>query len=122
MRRALLAWLCLILAGAINGCDHSEEPTPVAVGPAQALPTLRVTTVASGLDHPWDVRSLGSGRLLVTERDRARLSIVADGRLHPVAFTGDRIWVSGETGLLGLAVDPRFRDNHRIYTCQGWLR
>jgi glucose/arabinose dehydrogenase len=30
--------------------------------------------------------------------------------------------VSGETGLLGLAVDPRFGDNHRVYTCQGWLR
>ena len=30
--------------------------------------------------------------------------------------------MSGETGLLGLAVDPEFGSNHRIYTCQGWLR
>ena len=27
--------------------------------------------------------------------------------------------MSGETGLLGLAVDPDFAQNHRIYTCQG---
>ena len=122
MRRVLLALLCLALAGAVSGCDRSEDSVPVASGPARTLPALRVTTMASGLDHPWDVRSLGGGRLLVTERDRARLSILAHGRLRDVAFPGERIWVSGETGLLGLAVDPRFRDNRRIYTCQGWLR
>ncbi len=27
--------------------------------------------------------------------------------------------MSGETGLLGMAVDPEFQDNHRVYLCQG---
>ena len=30
------------------------------------------------------------------------------------------MWVSGETGLMGLAIDPGFAENRRIYTCQGW--
>ena len=33
-------------------------------------------------------------------------------------FPSGKVWVSGETGLLGLEVDPE--DNRRIYTCQGW--
>jgi aldose sugar dehydrogenase len=32
------------------------------------------------------------------------------------------VWVSGETGLTGLAVDPDFADNRRVYTCQGGFR
>ena len=31
----------------------------------------------------------------------------------------DLIWVSGETGLMGLAIDPDFADNGRFYTCSG---
>ncbi len=81
--------------------------------------TLSVTTVADGLDHPWDVRPIGDGRLLVTERERATVSLVEDGEVTPLDFPSDDVWVSGETGLLGLEVDPDFEQNHRIYTCQG---
>lgn len=83
------------------------------------LPKLEVTRVVAGLDHPWDVRSIGAGRLLVTQRDRATLSVVKKGRIRPVAFPSSEVWVSGETGLMGLAVDPAYAKNRRIYTCQG---
>ena len=123
MRRLVLAALPLTVAGALTGCEQSDpDPLGNDAASARGLPALRVTTVVKGLDHPWDVRPLGHGRLLVSERERARLSIVAHGRRHTVAFPSRRIWVSGETGLLGLAVDPEFGSNHRIYTCQGWLR
>ncbi len=58
----------------------------------------------------------------MTERDRARLSTYAGGERTTVDFPSDSIWVSGETGLLGLEVDPDYADNGRIYTCQGWRR
>jgi glucose/arabinose dehydrogenase len=87
----------------------------------RAAPTLRVTTVARNLDHPWDVRSIGEGRLLFTQRDRASLSLIqADGDRRRLGFPSRRIWVSGETGLMGLAVDRDFAENRRIYTCSGW--
>ena len=89
--------------------------------PRPALPTLRVSTVARGLDVPWDVRPIGEGRLLFTQRDRASLTLIeANGDLRDVAFPSNKVWVSGETGLMGLAIDPGFAENHRIYTCQGW--
>jgi len=135
MRRVLLAALPLTLVGGLTACDGDEPtsgsprapgssvagpgPAPSASAPARGFPALRVTTVVDGLDHPWDVKPIGRGRLLVTERDRARLSLVTGGRRLTVAFPSRSVWVSGETGLLGLAVDPRFRTNHRIYVCQG---
>ena len=77
--------------------------------------------MVTGLDNPWDVKRLPGGTLLVTERDRARLSAYADGaRAHRASSPRSRIWVSGETGLMSLEVDPDFADNRRFYTCSGW--
>ncbi len=79
-------------------------------------------TVLGDLDNPWDVQRLPGGTLLVTERDLARLSAYADGQRTTVAFPSDSVWVSGETGLMSLAVDPDFGDNRTFYTCSGWRK
>ena len=100
--------------GAWQLVDRDDAPFEVAEGP-----DVRVSTVVEGLDHPWDVRPLGDGRLLVTQRERATLSVVEDGETREIVFPSDEVWVSGETGLMGLEVDPDFEDNGRIYTCQG---
>lgn len=82
-------------------------------------PALRVRRLVTGLDHPWDVKPVGGGRLLYTQRDRATLSLW-DGARHRVrGFPRDSVWVSGETGLMGLETATGFPDNHIVYTCQG---
>ncbi len=53
--------------------DHTASP-PAAE--RKAVPELKVTKRVTGLSNPWDVKSLGNGRLLVTERDTARLLVV----------------------------------------------
>ena len=125
--------LCL-LAGFLPGSASATHLTKSGISgrnrprnvrydgaPRRAAPTLRVTTVARNLDIPWDVRPVGEGRLLFTQRDRARLTLVeADGDTRGVGFPSRRVWVSGETGLMGLAIDKDFAENRRIYTCQGW--
>jgi glucose/arabinose dehydrogenase len=111
--------------GSVTACEGDAEPKAGLPGPNapaevdRGFPTLRVTTVVEGLDHPWDVKPIGRGRLLVTERDRARLSLVNNGKRHTIDFPSKKVWVSGETGLLGMAVDPEFEQNHRVYLCQG---
>ncbi|MGO4257450.1 PQQ-dependent sugar dehydrogenase [Marmoricola sp. RAF53] len=92
---------------------------PAGPGRAAAYPALRVTTQVPGLQQPWDVQVLPGPRYLVTERDSRRLLIRFHGRTHRVRFPSGRVWTSGETGLMSVAVDPRFRKNRRIYTCQG---
>jgi glucose/arabinose dehydrogenase len=85
-----------------------------------AAPRLKVRTVVAGLQNPWDAKPIGGGALLVTERDRARLSVVRDGTRRTVRFPRSRVWVSGETGLMSLAIDPRFKQTRHFWTCQGW--
>ena len=84
------------------------------------MPQLKVTKRATGLSNPWDVQSIGSGRLLVTERDTASVYVLGQGGKKKVDFPSDKIWVSGETGLMSLEVDPYFDRNRRFYTCSGW--
>ncbi|MFC7496069.1 MULTISPECIES: PQQ-dependent sugar dehydrogenase [unclassified Nocardioides] len=97
--------------------DHTRDRASGAE--RAAYPTLSVKRIVRGLDHPWDVRTLGRGVLLYTQRDRATLGVWDHGRKHGVKFPSGSVWVSGETGLMGLEVDPRFAKNRRVYTCQG---
>ena len=97
---------------------------PAAGGPAPdlpasateraALPDLRVRTVADDLVHAWDVQQATGGRLVVSERDRARISVVRNGRRRTLADLSRVVWVSGETGLLSLAVQGR-----TVWACHG---
>ena len=91
-----------------------------AVTKAKA-PGLKVTKLVTGLDLVWDVKALTDSKIIFTQRNRATVSTFANGKVKRVkGFPSSKIWVSGETGLLGLEVDPD--DQHRIYTCQGWKK
>ncbi|GEP34248.1 glucose dehydrogenase [Nocardioides szechwanensis] len=85
----------------------------------RATPRLVVTKRVTGLSNPWDVQPIGNGRLLITERDTARLIVAGKGGKRAVQFPSGSVWVSGETGLMSLEVDPAFATNRRFYTCSG---
>ena len=103
------------LASAVRPAP-AAAPTSAA---AAVVPGLRVSRQVAGLSLPWDVKPLGPGRFLVTERETARLYRWAYGRKLQVRFPSSSVWRSGETGLMALAVDPGFASNRRFYTCQG---
>jgi glucose/arabinose dehydrogenase len=76
---------------------------------------VSVTTVATGLQVPWDLAFLPDGAALVTERPgRVRL-LTADGRLQPTPVARVEVSQRGEGGLLGLVLDPEFVDNQFVY-------
>jgi aldose sugar dehydrogenase len=101
---------------AATGSTGAEQ-APAGAGGA---PGLRVTTVMRNLDIPWDTAFLPNRAMLVTERDRERILLRRPrGRVRVLAATPPAVWHSDETGLMSLAVDPRFRDNRRFYTCHG---
>jgi glucose/arabinose dehydrogenase len=133
MRSVLLTLVLALLVPAApaaaqspaNTATAATTPSPVVrterpvVRTERKVPRLKVTAVVKHVDHPWDVRSLPGGALIFTQRDRAKLSVFRNGRVHRVKFPSSSVWVSGETGLMGLEVDPDFATNRRIYTCQG---
>ena len=81
--------------------------------------SFEISVVASGLKIPWDVAELPDGSILVTERSGAFRLIDQAGTIGTVAADLSDLLASGETGLLGLALDPEFGSNRRFYSCQG---
>ncbi len=108
---AAMGVLALALLATPAGADTSSN---AATYPTERS-TVRLQTVADGLEHPWSIAFLPDGRLLVTERP-GRLRIVAeDGRLSlPVAGI-PAVYAEGQGGLLDVALDPRFAVNGLIY-------
>ena len=126
MRRRLTVLLGLVLLGtsfaepgqAVPAKPGAPDPGPQRPS-AAAVPVLQVRAIARGLDVPWDVKPVGGGRFLITERSSKRLLTLRKGKLRRVAYAASTVWAGGETGLMSLAVDPGFRSNRRFYTCQG---
>ncbi|MEO9325355.1 PQQ-dependent sugar dehydrogenase [Nocardioides sp. C4-1] len=128
MRRVLVTSVMLALVAPLLSVAPStgaadDAPRPTVAASERRVPALSVSTRVAGLNHPWDVKELPSGSLLITERDPARLTLATrSGTKRAIAFPRNRIWTSGETGLMGLAVDPAFTKNRRFYTCSGWQK
>ncbi|HEX6083290.1 MAG TPA: PQQ-dependent sugar dehydrogenase [Thermoanaerobaculia bacterium] len=93
---------------------HAQTAPRSATPAAKAAPG-RVTTYASGLEHPWALAFLPDGRLLVTERP-GRLRIVDKaGKLSAPLSGVPRVLAQGQGGLLDVALDPGFAQNKTIY-------
>jgi glucose/arabinose dehydrogenase len=56
------------------------------------------------------------GRMFISEKNTGRIMIMEDNALLPNPFTSlDGLYVNWEQGLLGLAIDPKFQQNHYVY-------
>lgn len=124
MRPRVVVLPCFLLLLAVTLSPMGPPVRAEAPDRVRAAAGFRVDVIASGLDHPWEVQQLPTGQLLVTQRTRRTLTVInpANGRKRNLQFPSASVWASGETGLLGLEIDPRFTDNRRIYTCSGWQK
>jgi glucose/arabinose dehydrogenase len=68
------------------------------------------------LAYPWSGAYLADGTLLLSERDGFVRLMTPDGRLSPALSGGPaHIDAHGQGGLLGVALDPAFVSNRRVY-------
>ncbi|MBI3107761.1 MAG: PQQ-dependent sugar dehydrogenase, partial [Candidatus Rokubacteria bacterium] len=77
---------------------------------------LRVEIIARGLEVPWDLAVAPDGRIFVTERP-GRLRVIRDGRLEPQPVAQLPVAAVSESGLMGLAIAPRFAESGHLYVC-----
>jgi glucose/arabinose dehydrogenase len=77
---------------------------------------IRVVVMTRGLSHPWSLAFLPDGNMLVTER-AGRLRIIrSNGTLEPQPVAGlPAIRAQGLSGLLDVALHPRFAENNLVY-------
>ncbi len=100
-----------IVAPTIAPHPTPVPPTSTSV-PVATTPTVEV--FAKGLDTPWAIDFAPDGRIFLTER-AGTIRIIKDGRLQNDVWMQLPVAETGEAGLLGLAIDPRFATNRFVY-------
>ncbi|MFC3712596.1 PQQ-dependent sugar dehydrogenase [Sphingoaurantiacus capsulatus] len=89
-------------------------PLLLAAGGPPTVPH-RITTMATGLDHPWSVAFLPDGRVLVTER-AGRLRVISGGKLQAKPIAGvPAVYENGQGGLFDVLPHPDFATNRLLF-------
>jgi len=89
-----------------------------------AAPQLGAEVVLDGLGFPWDMAFLPDGTMFYTEKcdglsvrmpsgETTALLGMADTEGY--AVTAEDLFCEGQAGMMGVAVDPDFAENRRIY-------
>ena len=126
------AVLALTTACSFGAPDPDEQgtppnlPTPSAEASASSDPDdggdqdVAVTVLAKGLEVPWGMAFLPDGAALVTERDTGRiLQVGPDSDANGLTVTEVQrlaeVQASGDGGLLGIAVSPKYASDKTIF-------
>lgn len=128
MRTKLIAGAyVLLLSVAVISAQQGVDPRPPnGAGQQPALPgqtdaperkssvAFDVITVVDGLQNPWSLAFLPSGKMLVTERP-GRLRVLSDGKLSAPVAGLPAVDARGQGGLLDVTLDSNFATNNLIY-------
>jgi glucose/arabinose dehydrogenase len=90
------------------------EATFNATALATGAPTLQRTVFVGGLQNPWDLAFTPDGAMLYTERSRGLSVRLPDGTTRLLYRPADFV-AQDQSGMLGMAIDPQFATNRRIY-------
>lgn len=83
---------------------------------AQSASDYRISTVVSGLEHPWSMAFLPGGDILVTERAGRLRRISDDGQLLETPVSGvPAVFNQGQAGLFEVVLAPGFTENRMIF-------
>lgn len=109
IRKTLIASLC---ASALSGLS-----VPACAASYQSEEgTLTVDEVVGGLQHPWAIAFLPSGKgMLVTERTGSLRRVTPEGKLSAPISGVPKVWVQGQGGLLDVELSPDFSSDRMVY-------
>jgi len=107
-----------------DGQQTSSGESSTAASPSleadQQVPELVVEVLVEGLSIPWDLAQASDGTVVFDERGGALSAYLPDGTVRAIDADFDDLFAEGETGLMGLVLDPDFDRSRRFYTCQGY--
>ena len=112
--REMKSFLPLIIFSVIGGAPALAQDTP----------TLKHSIVLDDLDNPWDMAFLADGTMFYTEKCKGlsvmmpggeTKALLGMGGVEGYNSTADDLFCEGQAGMMGVAVDPDFDDNRRIY-------
>jgi glucose/arabinose dehydrogenase len=105
-----------------GGTGGDAAPTPGGEMPLLQEPTVAyvVEPYALGIVFPTRMAWAPDGRLFVTEKSGAVRVISAKGELQADPVIELPTNQEGEQGLLGIAIDPNYEENHYIWVYHTW--
>ena len=125
---SMLRFAPIVLPALLAACGSSPEDKgeipPIDPGTG-TVPTLSRTTVLSGLGSPWDIAFTADGTMLFTEKCRGLSVRFADGTISRVfgsagsSLVASDLSCEGQSGMHGVALDPAFATNRRVYVFMG---
>ncbi|MBN9080135.1 MAG: aldose sugar dehydrogenase [Rhizobiales bacterium 62-17] len=86
--------------------------------------SLKHSVVLSDLDNPWDMAFLPDGTMFFSEKCKGLSVRLPSGKVNALlgmskskgyASTANDLFCEGQAGMNGVAVDPEFAKNRRIY-------
>jgi len=86
--------------------------------------SLTHSVVLSDLENPWDMAFREDGTMFFTEKCKGLSVMMPSGEVNALlgmngsegyADTADDLFCEGQAGMMGVAVDPAFDENRRIY-------
>lgn len=86
--------------------------------------SLQHAVVLDDLESPWDMAFLDDGTMFYTEKCKGLSVLMPSGERHALvgmtgtegyALAADDLFCEGQAGMMGVAVDPAFAENRRIY-------
>jgi glucose/arabinose dehydrogenase len=108
---ALSLYAALFLGQSKGGSVNPENQPP----PDGSFSTpYRVEVLARGLHVPWSIVVLPDRRVLFTERTGA-VRVLHHDKLLPAPALTIEVAQGNKMGMLGMAADPHFSQNHYIY-------
>jgi glucose/arabinose dehydrogenase len=116
-KRILVAPLFTVVICALFACLVAvlAFPPSDAQGAATLPPNFVHSRVVGGLVNPTAMEFAPGGRLFVAEQRGTLRVVKADGTLATFLDISGRVDSRGERGLLGVAFDPGFSNNHHVY-------
>ncbi len=72
---------------------------------------VKVDVIADNLSVPWGIDFASDGRIFFTERTGA-INVIENGQINQIMSLDVG---GGEGGMLGIALDPNFDENHYVY-------
>ncbi|MFL5731959.1 MAG: PQQ-dependent sugar dehydrogenase [Chloroflexia bacterium] len=117
--RRFLIFCCLVMLVGVAPAATGAPASPLAAStPSLGLeplpPGVQVQTLIEGMNQPVAMAFDPVGRLFYTEKTGA-VRLFANGTLQPNPVINYNVDNCSERGLLGIAIDPNFSQNHYIY-------
>ncbi|MEA2575650.1 MAG: aldose sugar dehydrogenase [Chloroflexia bacterium] len=110
-----LCLLALLLVVAGGGWKAQAQAAPPVEGTEALPPGATIETVLTDMHRPVAMAFDQQGRLFYTEKESGNVRLFANGVLQSDPVITFRVNIFNERGLLGIALDPNFSQNHYVY-------